>query len=167
MTINKKGIAKLSPEERIKKLKLMGDERKKEVEEIEELIKKSMQELKTEKLAEEISPEPKAVDISRLFETISGQRLERTAREEASPAAFTKGTKGYQAFVHVYQDYSSLKKIMGYAVAGSLSEEQLEAVDKIGERLDKTKYESASSEIANLVVASRAALHKIRKYAGM
>ena len=43
MTIDKKELSRLSPEERIKRLKLMESERKKEVDEIEELIKKSMQ----------------------------------------------------------------------------------------------------------------------------
>ena len=63
MTIDKKELTKLSPEERIKKLKLMEEERKKEVNEIEELIKKSMHELKTDKIAGEIAPEQRAVDI--------------------------------------------------------------------------------------------------------
>jgi len=166
MPIDKKELNRLSPEERIKKLKLMEKERKKEFDEIGGLIKKSMQELKTEKIAEEIAPEQRAVDISRLFETTGEDKLERTARKEA-PDIFVKGTTGYKSFVQAYQDYSSLKKIEGYATSGSLSHAQLEAVDAIGERLDKTKYETVSAEIANLIVASRAALHKIKKYAGM
>ena len=43
----------------------------------------------------------------------------------------------------------------------------MDAVDQIGERLDRAKYTSASREVANLVVASRAALYKIKKYAGL
>ena len=164
MPINKNELTRLSPEERIKKLKLMEEERKKEVTEIESLIKESMRELKTDKIAEEVTPERRAVDISSLFEA-GGEKLERTARDE-SKGAFMGG-KGYQALSQVYQDYSSLKKLMGYAATGSLKEEHIAAVDAIGERLDKTKYQSASSELANLVVASRAALHKLRKYAGM
>ncbi len=166
MALNKKEIAKLSPEERIKKLKLMEDERKKEVVEIEELIKKSMQELKTDKIAEEIAPEQKPVDISRLF-AASGENLERTAREGSIGAALTKGSKEYQIFAQAYNDYSSLKKIMGYAAAGSLNEEHQAVIDEINERLDKTKYQSIGAELANILVASKATLHKIRKYAGM
>ena len=167
MAIDKKELTKLSPKERIKKLRLMEEERKKEVNEIERLIKESVQEIKTEKLAEEFAPEAKQVDISRLFETTGEQRLERTAREEAPAAAFGKGTKGYHAFAQTYQDYSSLKKLAGYAAAGNLNNEQLAAVDAIGERIDKTRYETASAELANILVASRAALHKIRKYSGL
>ena len=167
MTIDKKELTSLSPEERIKKLKLMEEERKKEVNEIERLIKESVQEIKTEKIAEDFAPEAKQVDISRLFETTGEQKLERTAREGAPAASFGKGARGYHAFVQAYQDYSSLKKLAGYAAAGNLSHEHLAAVDAIGERIDKTRYETASSELANILVASRAALHKIRKYSGM
>ena len=44
---------------------------------------------------------------------------------------------------------------------------QREAVDEIGERLNRTKYEPSSREVANMLVASRAVLYKIRKYAGI
>ena len=60
-----------------------------------------------------------------------------------------------------------MKKAVNYAASGALNEEQMEAIDKIGERLQRFKYESASEEVANLVVASRAALHKIKRYAGL
>jgi len=166
MHINKSDLNKLSPEERIKKLRLMGEERKKEVVEIGELIRKSMQELKTEKIAEEISPEQKPVDISSLFEA-SGENPERAAGKESIGAALMKGSKDYQTFVQAYQDYSSLKKLMGYAVTGSLNEEHQAVIDEINERLDKTKYQNIGAEIANILVASKATLHKIRKYAGM
>jgi len=166
MHIDKKNLARLSPEERIKKLRLMEESKKKEVNEIGQLIKDSMQELRTDKLAEEIAPEQKAVDISRLFEATGEEKLERTARKE-SLLDSARGGGGYQAFTQVYQDYAKLKSMISYAVIGALSPEQHELVDAIGERLDKTKYETASSEIANLVVASRATLHKIKRYMGM
>ncbi|MBS3095816.1 hypothetical protein J4480_00080 [Candidatus Woesearchaeota archaeon] len=167
MPLNKKELGKLSPEERIRKLKLMEEERKKEVSEIGRLINESMQEIKTEKLAEEIAPEQKAVDISRLFETDAGENLERTARKEGGVGDLTKGSKDYQTFAQAYQDYSSLKKLMGYAATGSLNEEHQAVIDEINERLDKTKYQNIGAEIANILVASKATLHKIRKYAGM
>lgn len=164
MAINSKDLAKLSPQERIKKLRDLEEERKKEVHEIERLIKESMQELRTEKLATEITPEQRPVDISRLFES-NGDKLERTVNNEKSARSIGKGD--YQVLAQAYQDYSSLKKMMGYAIEGSLTEEHLKAVDRIGERLDRTRYESASEEIANILVASKTTLHKIRKYAGM
>jgi len=79
----------------------------------------------------------------------------------------TSQNQNYLALAQVYKDYSKLKRAVSYAVSGGLSEEQKEMIDKIGERLQRFKYESASEEVANLVVASRAALHKLRRYAGL
>ena len=164
MTIDKKDFTRLSPEDRIKKLRQLEEERKKDVNEIAELIKKSMQEIKTDKLAGEIAPEQKSVDISKLFEA-GGEQLEKTVNAERRLAQ--TGNPGYRAIAQVYQDYSSLKKMAGYAASGPLSQDQMEFINKVSERLDNVKYENTSTEVANLLVASRAALHRIKKYAGM
>lgn len=142
----------------------MEEQRKKEVGEIEVLIKQSAQELSIEKIAEENAPPQAAVDITRLFEHGGGQ-LEMAVRKETDGGM--QQLHGYESFVQAYEDYSHLKKVMAYAVSGSLNEDLVRAVDKIGERLQRFKYESASEEAVNLVVASRAALHKIRRYAGL
>ncbi len=156
MSIDKKELTKLSPEERIKKLKLMEEERKKEVDEIEELIKKSMQELKTEKLAEDITPEQRTVDISRIFESTGEQRLERTAREEAPATALTKGAKSYQAVAQTYQDYSQPAK------------EQRVATGPIGERINIAEsYVTEGEKTASKLDASRATAHKLKKETGL
>ena len=135
MTIDKKELTKLSPEERIKKLKLMEEERKKEVNEIEELIKKSVHELKTDKIADEIAPEQRAVDISRLFETKGEDRLERTARQEA-PSNLMRGNRGYQAMVQTYQAYSQLTKFYGKISMGeNLTAEERDTINRIDEQI--------------------------------
>lgn len=169
MPLNKEEIAKLSPKERIKRLKLMEEERKKEVDEIESLIKQSMQELKTDKIAEEVAPEPRTIDISRLFEARGEERLERTAREEAPPVAMVKGTKGYQAIIQTYQDYSQLKAFYGIvSMGGSLTEEQIAAVGQIGERISTAeRYVPAGEKTASLLDASRAVLYKLKKETGL
>ena len=139
MTINKSELSKLSPEERIKKLKQLELAKKKEAEEIGDLIKASERELKTGKLAGEITPEQKPVDISRLFEAGGGENLERTARQEV-PQNFMKGGKSYQAFVQTYQDYSKLKNFYGIlATGGSLTQDQIAAIGQIGERINKVE----------------------------
>ena len=168
MSIDKKELSKLSPEERIKKLKLLEEERKKEVDEIEELIKKSMQELKTDKLAEEITPERRAVDISRLFETAGEQRLERTAREE-SPAALMRGTRGYQAVVEAYQAYSQAKELYGIAsMEGNLTEEQKSAMRQIEEKMNTAeRYMTDSEKTASKLDAGRVTLYRLKKLTGL
>ncbi|MBS3100617.1 hypothetical protein J4204_00615 [Candidatus Woesearchaeota archaeon] len=164
MPLNKKELNKLSPEERIKKLRQLEEERKKEASEIEGLIRESMQELRTGKIAEDITPEHKAVDISRLFEA-GGENLEKTAREESRAAA--RGSGDYNLFSQALYDYNSSKKMLGYAATGALREEHIKAVDQIGMRLDKTKYQTASSEVLSIANATRAVIHQIKRYVGM
>ena len=167
MPIDKEELNKLSPRDRIKKLHQLEEEKKKEATEIEELIKRSMQELKTDRLAGEIAPEQRAVDISRLFEADSGQRLERTARKSAP--AFLKGSKSYQAFVQTYQDYTQLRRFYGVvSTGGTLTEEHLSSIGEIGERIGKAeKYMNEGEKSASKLDASRFVLYKLKKETGL
>ena len=167
MPLNKKELSKLSPEDRIKRLRLMEEERNKEVSEIGRLIKESMQEIKTGKLADEIAPEQKAVDISRLFETTGEQRLERTARKEAPQAI--KGASGYQAITQAYEAYTQLQKLdSAFSIYGSLTQEQKALVGEIGERLNRAeKYMTESDKLASKLTAGRALLYKMAKQTGL
>ena len=168
MTIDKKELARLSPEERIRRLKLMEGERKKEVDEIEKLIKESMQAIKTDKIAEEVAPEQRTVDISRLFETRGGEKLERTARKEA-PASLAKGAKGYQAIVQTYEAYSQLSKFYSVvSMGGSLNEEEKKIVGEIGERINVAeRYMTEGEKAASKLDASRIVLYKLKKETGL
>ena len=168
MTIDKKELSRLSPEERLKKLKKLEEDRKKEADEIESMIKESMKELRTEKLAEEITPERRTVDISRLFEKNEGENLERTARRE-SPVNLAKDVKGYQAVVQTYEAYTQLQKLdKALSMYGSLTEEQKNLVGKIGERINVAeRYMPEGQKTANLLDASRATLHKLKKETGI
>jgi len=166
MPIDKKELAKLSPAERLKRLRSMEEEKRKEATEIERLIKESTQELKTNKLAEEVAPEQRTVDISGLFETSGEQRLERTAREEAPPTASMKDTKGYHAIAETYQAYSQLKELAGVGV--NLTNEQISAIGQIGERLNiAEKYMTEGEKTASKLDASRTVLYKLKKETGM
>ena len=161
----KKELKKLRPDLRIKRLKELEGKRKSEITQIEDLIKDSEKDLKTEKVAEAIVPRQIEVDIRRLFEE-DGNRLEATARREA-PQAGKSSSRGYTPFKQIYNDYTQLQGIAYASMMGTITQAQREAVDKIGERLDRTKYEPSSREVANVLVASRAVLYKIRKYAGI
>lgn len=167
MPIDKSELNKLSPGARIKKLKQLEEERKKEGEEIGELIRKSMQELKTGKLAEEITPASKPVDISGLFEPGGGEMLERTAKRESK--GLGKDSKGYQAIAQTYEAYTQLQKLdKSLSVYGNLTEEQLAAIGQIGERISKAeKYMTESERTASKLDASRAVLYKLKKETGL
>lgn len=163
--INKDKLKRLSPEQRIKKLKEMQLERKSDETEIEKLIKESERQAKTDRLAETVAPKAREVDISELF---SGEEesLERVVRKK--DAEVEPGLRGYIPVEQQYSDYETLRGILPYASSsGGLSEEHIHAIDEIGERLDTIKYRTESKKAAEIHVASIALHHKIRKYAGM
>jgi|TARA_Y100000310_G_C20701315_1_gene830206 hypothetical protein len=160
----KKELSKLQPKARLKRLKELEEKRKSEIVDIDGLIKDSEKELKTDEVAEEIAPQQDEINIGRLFEEESGQ-LEGTVRKEAPETE--SDNHDYMSFKQVYSDYSRLQDIAYSSMMGNLTPSQADAVDRIGERLDRTKYQSASKEVANILVASKAALYKIKKYAGL
>jgi len=161
----KEELKKLSPKDRVKKLKELEEKRKQEINKIEELLKDSEKEAKTEEVAKEIVPEQTEVNIERLFKKEEEEALESTVRKEA-PDKDDKNIQ-YMSFNQAQDDYSTLKDI-GYAtMSGPVTPAHMDAIDKIGERLEKIKYQSASKEIADILVASRATLYKIKKYAGL
>ena len=163
----RKELQKLKPKDRIEKLKELEkktkEDTKTKISAIEDLIKDSEKDLRTETVAESIAPEPLEVDIGKLFRE-GEEKLERTVRKEAKSKT---EDRGYMALQQIYGDYSKLKDIAYASMMGPLSHSQMEVVDQIGEKLDKSKYHSASQEVANILVASRAVLYKIRRYAGL
>ena len=159
----KNELKKLRPRDRLKRLKDLGEKRKSEIVDIEELIKDSEKELKTETVAEEIAPEQTEINIGKLFEEESA-RLEGTVKKEAPETE--KEDLGYISFKQAYNDYSTLQDI-GYAsMTGSLTSEQMKSVSKIEDRLANSKYQSTSQEVANILVASKSVAYNIRKYSG-
>jgi hypothetical protein len=84
-----KDIKKLSPEERIQRLKKLEEEKRKELEETEKLMKQSVAEFETqEKIKREIPiPQVTAVDINELFtqeekQMFAAKRYQKAAPEE-------------------------------------------------------------------------------------
>ena len=167
MPIDKKELEKLSPAERLKKLRSMEEAGKKEANEIEALIKKSMQEMKIDKIAKDVAPEQRAVDISGLFEAGNEHNLERTARREARGNA--KAATGYHAIAQTYQAYGELKGMYGVVSSGgSLTEEQRAAIGQIGEKLSRAeKYMTESEKTSSKLDASRNVLYKLKKETGL
>lgn len=160
----RKELKNLKPKERLNKLKKLEEKRKTEINDIEELIKVSEKELKTDEVAEVIIPEQTEINIGRLFEEES-PHLEGTVKKE-SPDSEKEAT-GYMSFKQAYNDYSKLQDITYASMMGPITPVQMDAIDSIGERLDRTKYQSLGQETANILVASRSVLYKIKKYAGM
>ena len=160
----KKELSKLKPKEKLKRLKELGKKRKAEMADIEGLIIDSEKELKTDEVANEIVPEQEEINIGKLFVDDS-TALESTVKKDAPDTE--KEKPGYVSFQQSYSDYTKLQNIAYASMMGAITPTQMESVDKIGERLDRSKYHSQSAEIADMLVASRSTLYKIKKYAGV
>jgi hypothetical protein len=176
MALDTDELKKLSPEQRVKRLKEMEEQRKKEVGEIETLIKKSMNEAKNDRIAEKVAPPPRQVDITKLFteeEKEWKHQERRQALEEQAGIKYLADTN-YKASGNIQQqvaqDYSSLKKMLdGYVSPGGLSGSQIDQLDKMEQRLGIASYQTnaQSEKMAVMMSGSREALHRIKKYAGI
>ena len=165
MTLNKKDLGKLHPKERLEKLKEIGDLNKKEGEEIEALIKKSMHELKITKIAEDITPEQKEVDISRLFAASSNNSIE----DAAQIALPSNNENGYEVLAQVYHDYSRLKTFYGIVTGGNpLSEDEIAVIGTIGERINLAeRYMTEGEKISSKLGVSKVILYRLKKETGL
>ncbi len=157
----RKELEKMSPEDKIKKLKHLEEKEKKKIHEIEELIKESMRELRTNKIAKEVAPEARTVDISHLFEAEQTQEGRQAAKEDAAG--------GYERIQQMYNDYTRLVRISNAVNLGyNLTQEQKAAVGQIRERISTAdRYMSDTEKAASRLDASMAVLHKLRKDAGL
>lgn len=155
--LDKNELQKMTPSERIKRLKELEEENKQEIEEAEDLIQKTEADITREKISESVKvPETKPVDIESLFKGEPG--LETTVREEA-PA------REAEAEGPLYQLAQAYEEARGMLYSEEpLNSRQLEWIDRMGERVEKIKYQTTSDEIANLAVATRSLIHKIKKY---
>jgi len=154
--LDKEELEKLTPAEKIKRLKKLEEDNKKEIQEAEKLIKKTTAEIEREKIAESVKvPETKPVDIESLFK--EAPSLETTVKEEAPSAEKEEGT--------LYQLAQAYEEAKGMLYSEEpLNENQLEWIDKLGERVEKATYQTESNQIANLAVATRSIVQKLKKY---
>ena len=153
--LDKEKLAKLKPAERIKRLKEIEKESKKQIDEAEKLIKKSEEEIEKEEVEKKVRvPETRPVEISDLFEPPPTQ-LERTA-EEAQRVEPT----GEQLQYMVNQAYEEATEL----AYQEPTEDVLDRIDALGERLEKISYRTLTKEAADRVVATRSLIYKIKKY---
>ena len=174
MTVDTDELKKLSPEQRVKRLKEMEEQRKKEVGEIETLIKKSMNDAKNDRIAEKVAPPPQQVDITRLFteeeKEWRGQDKRQSLDEQATVKYLADTSYRAGPTQQLAQDYSSLKKMLeGYISPGGLSESQRGQIESMEQRIGNASYQThaQSEKMAIMMTGSREALHRIKKYAGL
>lgn len=149
MPIDKEELKKLSPEDRLKKLKELEQESKKEIDEAEDLIKRTEAEIEHNKNIPNIEvPKIEPVDISRMFEAPEG--LESTIKKEAPEEAESK------IKYNPSNDYSDSAESLWQPPEATLHEKPIKTEDTL-------KYESAQDQ-ADELTASRSVLKNIKKY---
>ena len=140
MTLNKEDLRKLSPEERIKKLKEFEEEKSKEAEEAKDLIKRTEAEIERNKNIPDIDvPAIEEVDIAKIFEAEEGlEGAVDVKSEEDSPVKYDAGSGEY-----VEKPFDE------------------HAQEKIEKTTDTTKYETTAEQLGELTATSSA--HKTTK----
>jgi len=123
-------LKKLSPESRIKRLKALEEEKRKEIEEAEQLIKESVGELeREEKIKQEVPiPQMKAVDVGQLFtqeekQVFATKRYEKFEKVDDSEEPVQKEEKTLEEEVREMQPRLTAEQVeeqkqYGQALAG-------------------------------------------------
>jgi len=153
-------LKRLSPEERLKKLKEFEDQRKKDLEETQKMIKSSMEEARREKAVEDVDiPDSEPVNIDKLFDS-DEENLESAVHAEHQ--AFDNAD-GENLSYQLKQDFEELKNL-SYK---ELDQYEVGKLEEIEDRLGKVSYENASKDMAQQLVTSKGIVYNIKKYGGL
>ena len=152
--INKEELQKLKPEERIKKLRELQRKNVREFQEAKKLIAETEGQISREEIAERVKvPETREVDITKLFDEVPvNVSLAEIAREEV-----TQQNERYIAEI----SYEVAKNALEAFYEGEKID--LEAVDAVGEKLQKVKYTTSNEDIATLAIATLQVFYKLKK----
>jgi len=165
--INKEELMRLSPEERIRRLRQLEEERKKEIEDAQKLIRESEGQIERDRSLEDVEvPEAPSVDISKLFGAEEKETLEGAVEEAPQPEM-----EGEHLRYQVQQDYEALKELQEGMINNTVNPyDAANQVNEIEERLNTINYQQAkqeSKEVADQLVASRNVIQMIKKYGGI
>ncbi|MBL7050983.1 hypothetical protein ISS04_02345 [Candidatus Woesearchaeota archaeon] len=169
-------IKKLSPEERIDRLRKFEENKKKEIEEAHKLIEESVSQIKKEEeLRDEIeTPKPKQVDITKLFEGEEGN-LESVVEREKKQLSEGELEK-HRQYQHklskeaVGDLYNRVKDVYNQVKeSGNITSEQQDQLNDINYAMQYKSndiksgtYKTASEEISDVMDASKGILNYIR-----
>jgi len=148
--IEKEKLKNLPLSERLKELKKLEEERKKDIEEAKKLILETEKEFETEKAIENVEiPEPKKIDISKLFTSEDG--LEATAEiEQESGEDFNID---YQRFIQGMEEQGFYRTMLIEPV-----------IEKIETFINAPKYALRSRSDVEKSTPSVGLLEEIKKY---
>ena len=172
---NLEEIKKLSPEERIGRLRAFQEKQKKEAEEAKDIIADSVAQIKQEeKIKEAISiPESKQVDVAGLFK--SEENLETTIEKEKRELTDEelKGHRQYQAQLSqepAQELYQRVKSMYQQAKEGNISYDKMSELDDLSYALDYKQrdmqsgtYKTSGEQIDDMMSASKSLVNYMRK----
>jgi len=157
MTLEKEKLRMLSPTERIRRLREIEEESKKELDEAEKLIQESMEDLRKEEAVSEVEmPEAGEVDITRLFG--KEEKLEETVKEAKIKEVDEK---------KVMYNIGKIKEYMEHVGEGPANDYTMEKVGKMSEQLRAIDYTQLTKHIADELNATRNIIYETKKHLGM
>lgn len=166
-------IMRLSPAERIRRLKELEEQKKKEIEEAEDLIKESMSEMRRDEIIRDMPPpKMRGVDITKLWdeEKPSEKKLEERWLEESVAEERPKVSEedirqyGIELSKAPTEDiYGKVKDIyQSVQGKGYVSPQQRDELESISyalqrkeEDIHEGKYKGISSEVSNMLVITQ------------
>lgn len=145
MPINKDDFKKLPPDERIKKLKQLEEENKKELKEAEKLIEESKIEIQRTELSKEEPPEISQF-IRKKEEQEDKKNLESTVEHERVP-------EEHGNIQYLFDQYDELKNFLGR----TLNNYDRERVEEIYHNINNIaeNYKHTSEELENVARATK------------
>lgn len=159
MALDKEKLRRLEPEERIRRLREIEDESKKEIEEAERLIRESEEDIRREEAVSEVEmPEAETVDITKLFGE-EEEKLEETVREEA-PLEETDEEK-------VMYEVEKIRDYMEHVGESPVSEYTMGKVERMSNELNSINYAQLSRQAADEFNATRNIVYEMKKHLGM
>lgn len=170
-------LKKLSPAERIEKLKELEEKRKQEIKKAQDMIKDSVDEIREEQdLLEQIEGEER---LQR--EELEGKKQDQQDLEEMVEGGHEREEEARQAENSQYQIqlsmepasslYDKIKNVYrGVQEAGEMTAEQREQIENLSyavqhkkQAIDSGEYSTSVSQIEDLMSASKSILNYMRK----
>jgi hypothetical protein len=154
-------IKKLSPEERIKKLKELEEKRQKEKSEMEKLLNESISDIKKEDTIKNIkAPEQKEVNVSELFSNEEQETLEKKTRD----ARADEKAEGVTYRIDIEKAENLYREIKSMGNTSSWHEDDFREFYHVQSIIDAVDTAFLKDDVAEKINSTRSLIGAIRDY---
>jgi len=154
-------IKKLSPEERIKKLKELEEKRGKEKGEMEKLLSESISDIKKEETIKNIkAPEQKEVNVSELFSNEEEESLEKKTRD----ARASEKAEGVTYKIDIEKAENLYHEIKSMGDTNSWQDEDFREFYHVQSIIDAVDTNLLKDDVAEKINSTRSLIGAIRDY---